>query len=54
MTLLERVSIPLDIDSDWRSSDKMDYLNPSDMNCNNLMASLHTDKGISSDVCVSH
>lgn len=55
--MLDRMSraTPLDIDSDWRSSDKTDYSNPSDMNCNNLMAmaSLHTDKGISSDVCVS-
>lgn len=44
---------PLDIDSDWRSFDRMDYLNPSGMNCNSLTAGLHNDKDVSLDVFVS-
>jgi hypothetical protein len=39
--------IPLGIDSDWRNSDRMDYSNQLDTNCNNSMVvwGWQTDKG---------
>lgn len=48
----DTMKLPLDIDSDWRSFDIMDYSNPSDMNGNNLTVSLHIDKKDSLDVFV--
>lgn len=54
-TLTATMLTTMDIDNDWRSSDKTDYPNPPGMKCNDLTAKrLNIDKEASADVFVSN
>lgn len=46
----DNVMPPTDIDSNWRSFGRRDYLNLLDMSCNNSTVGLHTDKDALADV----